>query len=114
MPFMIGFAENRRNILQAELTRFLDELPPLGVHQIFVIGDFVSLRVGIETALELLIIQETSEPFHRRSDFFVDHLRPRVDTRFYVYTPDEFDRLKDIDHFLAKHINQSEAVYAIQ
>tara|TARA_Y100000996_G_scaffold170811_1_gene132749 strand:- start:4207 stop:4548 length:342 start_codon:yes stop_codon:yes gene_type:complete len=113
MPFMIGFAENRRNMLQAELMRFLDELPPLGVQQIFVIGDFALSHVGIETALELLIIQETDEPFHRRSDFFVDHLRPRIETRFYVYTPDEFDQLKDVDPFLVRHINQSEAVYAI-
>ena len=100
MPFMIGFAENRRNMLQAELMRFLDELPPLGVQQIFVIGDFALSHVGIETALELLIIQETDEPFHRRPDFFVD-------------PPDEFDQLKDIDPFLVRHINQSEAVYAI-
>lgn len=110
---MIGFAENRRNMLQAELMRFLDELPPLGVQQIFVIGDFALSHVGIETALELLIIQETDEPFHRRSDFFVDHLRPRIETQFYVYTPDEFDQLKDVDSFLVRHINQSEAVYAI-
>jgi len=113
MPFMIGFAENRRNILQAELMRLLDELPPLGVKQIFVIGDFTSSQVGIETALELLIIQETDEPFHRRPDFFVDHLRPRIETRFYIYTPDEFDKLQDIDPFLVRYMYQSEAVYAI-
>ncbi len=111
---MIGFVENRRNILQAELTRLLDELPPLGIQQIYVVGDFASSNVQIDTALELLIVQETDEPFHRRPDFFVDHLRPRIEIRFCVYTPDEFQTLRDVDSFLIRQINQSEAVYAIQ
>ena len=54
-------------------------------------------RITPETAIELVVVQQTDEPFHRRSDFWVTHLRPRLDTSFFVYTPEEYEELAETD-----------------
>ena len=61
---------------------------------------------------ELVIVHPTDEPYHRRPDFFVDHLRPRLDTRFHVYTPEEFEQLADRDPVLRRAVALGEPVYA--
>ena len=52
-------------------------------------ANVVAGRVKADTELELVIVQITDAPFHRRPDFWVTHLRPRLGTRFIVYTPEE-------------------------
>src|SRR5687768_5533316 len=100
MPMMFGFARQRRQLLDAELQRFLDDAQTFGALRMYVVGPHVRGEAGPDTELELVIIQETAEPFHRRADFWVTHLRPRVGTRFLVYTPDEFEALSDLDPIL--------------
>jgi hypothetical protein len=97
MPVMIGFAEQRRMMLTAEFVRFVEELPPLGVERLYVMGDFGEHLVRSDTPLEMVIVHLTEEPWRRRADFFVDHLRPRIETRFHVYTPEEFAELAEVD-----------------
>ena len=114
MPMMIGFAEQRRAMLEAELTRFVEEVPPLGVHRLYVAGEFGRREVRSDTALELVIVHPTSEPAHRRADFFVDHLRPRLQTHFVIYTPEEFEELVEEDPVLLRAISLAEPAYAVR
>lgn len=100
MGIMFGFAAHRREQLQAELRRMAEELPPLGVFRAYLGGDLASGAVTAESDLEIILLHETREPYHRRPDFFTSHLRPRVSTRFIVYTPEEFDRWEDEDPLL--------------
>ena len=60
--------------------------------------------------LELVVVQQTNEPFHRRSDFWVTHLRPRLDTSFFVYTPEEYEELAAIDPLLAAAERDGEVI----
>ena len=113
MPMMIGFAKQRRAVLEAELVRLVQELPALGVQRLYVTGDFGRLSVDPDTPLEVFVVHETEEPFHRRADFFVDHLRPRVQTHFLVYTRDEFETLTEIDPVLIRGLAIAEPAYAI-
>lgn len=100
MPMMFGFAQQRRQLLAAELERILSDLSLFGARRVYLVGDFATGRVTAETELELVIVQDTDEPFHRRADFWVTHLRPRLGTRFLVYTPEEFDDLSARDPLL--------------
>ena len=111
MPMMIGFAEQRRAMLEAELTRFVQELPPLGVQRLYVTGEFGHRQVRSDTPLEVVIVHPTHEPSHRRADFFVDHLRPRLETHFVVYTPGEFEELAEVDPVLIRAIALAEPAY---
>ena len=100
MPIMFGFAAQRRQMLEAELVRIVEELPALGVISLYVTGDFGRREVRADTPLEVVVVHETPEPFRRRAEFFVDHLRPRLETHFWVYTPDEFERHAEDDSLL--------------
>jgi hypothetical protein len=107
---MFGFAQQRRRMLDAEAERLTAELPPLGVLRMYLTGDYAAGRVGPDTELELLIVQETDQPFRRRADFFVSHVRPRLGTRFIVYTPDEFDALQADDPVIRRAVVSGEVL----
>ena len=102
MAVMIGFAERRRELLEAELQRMAGELPTLGVERSYLTGDVARGEVEVGSALELVLVRETDEPFRRRADFFVSHLQPRVATHFWVYTPEEFEELGERDPVLRR------------
>jgi hypothetical protein len=108
---MFGFSQQRRRMLDAEAERLTNELPPLGVLRMYLIGDFGAGRVEPDTELELLIVQETDEPFQRRPDFFVSHVRPRIGTRFIVYTPGEFEELEADDPVIRLALTSGELLY---
>jgi hypothetical protein len=102
MPIMFGFSGQRRELLQAELGRMVEELAPFGALRAYLGGDLARGRAGPDSELELVIVQDTGEPFHRRADFWTAHLRPRVGTRFLVYTPEEFEELEQVDPILVE------------
>lgn len=109
-PMMFGFGLQRKQMLESELRRFVDEMPALGMTRLILVGDLVSSRSNSHMSeIELVVVQETDEPFHRRSEFWVTHLRPAVATSFYVYTELEFAEMQDIDPLLihAQHYGDS-------
>ncbi len=110
MPMMFGFARQRRQLLDAELERILGEVLPFGALHMYVIGDLARGEIAPDTELELVIVQDTDEPFHRRPDFWVTHLRPRLGTRFLVYTPEEFEALAEIDLVLTNALQNGTVV----
>jgi hypothetical protein len=65
------------------------ELPALGSRGTLLVHALDA--AGPETELDLVVVLETDEPYGRRPDFFVSHLRPRVGTNFFVYTPEEYE-----------------------
>lgn len=100
MPIMFGFARQREELLRGELRRIAAELPALGAIRAYLVGNLVDGRVEPDSELELILVQATDEPFHRRADFWVTHLRPRFGTRFQVYTPREVEQLGASDPIL--------------
>ena len=110
MPMTFGFAQQRRQLLEAELQRIVVDLPPFGARRVYLVGGFATGQVDAESELELVLVQETDEPFHRRADFWTTHLRPRVGTRFLVYTPAEFEHLSASDPVLLEALRIGELV----
>ncbi|MFN8634397.1 MAG: hypothetical protein U0893_11125 [Chloroflexota bacterium] len=110
MPMMFGFAEHRRQLLEAEARRFAEEAPPFGAMAAWVVGEYARGQTGPETELEIVLVQETDEPFQRRDEFWVAHLRPRVGTRYLVYTPEEVDDMAESDPLLQEAMTAGEAL----
>jgi len=100
MPMMFGFADHRRQLLEEEARRFASEAPPFGARLAWIVGDLARGNVSPDTELELVIVQETDEPFQRRGEFWEAHLRPQVGTRYLVYTPAEADAYAEVDPLL--------------
>ena len=110
MPMMFGFAGQRRQLLEAEAQRFAGEAYGFGALRAYLVGELAAGVVGPETELEIVIIQETDEPFRRRADFWVAHIRPRVGMRSLVYTPEEFERFEEEDPLLLEAIERGEVI----
>lgn len=111
MPIMFGFATQRRQMLDAELERLVAEMPQLGLLRMWVIGDLARGQVTADSLLDLVLIQETDEPWQRRADFWNVHLRPRVGTRFSVFTSEEFDQHNESDPLLISAATEGELVH---
>jgi hypothetical protein len=110
LPMMFGFSDHRRQLLDAEARRFAEEAPPYGAMAAWIVGEYGRGQVGPETELELVIVQETDEPFQRRGEFWESHLRPRVGTRYLVYTPEEVDGCAESDGLLQQAMTAGEAL----
>ncbi|MXX81204.1 MAG: hypothetical protein F4Y69_09270 [Chloroflexi bacterium] len=110
MPMVFGFATHRRQQLEAEFLRIAGAMRQLGAERFWLAGDLARDNVGPESELELLVVHETEQPFHRRSDFFQTHLRPQVGTSFIIYTPDEFLELRERDLLIVEVTSTSDEV----
>ena len=97
MPIVFGFSIHRRQMLEAELRRFADEMPALGAERVILIGALARGSCEPDTELLLVVVQATGEAWHRRGDFWTTHLRPRVGAQFLVYTPAEFALFEALD-----------------
>jgi len=107
---VFGFATHRRQQLEAEFLRIAGSMRQLGAERFWLAGDLANNSVGPASELELLVVHETEQPFHRRSDFFQTHLRPQVGTSFIVYTPDEFLELSERDPLIVEITSTSDEV----
>ena len=110
MPMVFGFSQHRRDLLESEFLRIAGEMCLLGVQRFWLSGDLAAGAVQPDSELELLIIKDMDEPYHRRADFFCTHLRPRVGTHFLVYTAEEFERCADTDLHIRRAAALSDAV----
>ena len=112
MPARIGFAKYRHQAMEGELERVTQMLPQLGVTKAILIGDLAADRVGPESSLDLIMILDIPGNFTRRMDFFTSHLGPMLATNFLVYTPEEFETLKDSSPFLRSSLQGGRVIYA--
>ncbi len=111
MPARAGFSRYREKTLEQELERITGIMPQLGVQQAILIGDLASGQVGPESSLDLVMVIDIEGKFTRRMDFFISHLGPMLATNFLVYTPDEFQTLKETNIFLRNSLQTGRTVY---
>ena len=95
MPIRVGFSEFRKQMLERELEKILELLPILGVEQVILTGDLVTGDYNPDSRIDLIVVQNTDLTFGRRADFFSYHLNSEVAVDTQVYTPEEFEQLRD-------------------
>jgi hypothetical protein len=64
-----------------------------------------------DTKIELVIVHETEYSFGRRADFFSYHLPSSVDIDTLVYTPAEFEDMKEKLPALAKACREGREIF---
>ncbi len=95
MPMRVGFAQFRKQMLERELENITEVLPNLGVEKVILVGEVAAGEFTPESRIELVVVHNTDRTFGRRSDFFSYHLGSSVEIDTQVYTPEEFEALKD-------------------
>jgi len=87
--------ERRRRDLKAELERISRALPHLGVKRALLFGSLARGEVRGQSDLDLILIVDTGEPFVERCARFYASLEPRTGMDLLVYTPAEFEAMRD-------------------
>ena len=95
MPMRVGFTKFRQQMLERELENIEQMLPTLGVEKVIVTGDMATGNYKPDSRMDLIVVQKTDLPFGRRADFFSWHLGSYVGVDTQVYTPEEFEALRD-------------------
>ena len=95
MPMRVGFALFRKQMLERELESIQEVLPMLGVEKVILTGAMAAGDYSPDSRIELVVVHQTEHTFGRRADFFSYHLGSSVEIDTLVYTPEEFERLKD-------------------
>ena len=89
-------AGKRQALLQAELDRFIQVV--MGLMKpllIMVYGSFARGEVGEWSDLDLVVVAETDRPFYERSKAVLKEVRPMVGMDVLVYTPVEWEGLRE-------------------
>ena len=95
MPMRVGFTQFRKQMLERELDTITQLLPNLGLEKVILVGDMVTGAYRPDSGIELIVVQKTDRPFGRRSDFFSYHFGSGVAVETQVYTPEEFEALRE-------------------
>lgn len=106
-----GAGEARRARLEAELRRVVGELPRLGVLKAIVFGSLASGRVAPTSDLDLILVVRSEERYTARLERFYQALVPRVALDLFVYTPEEFDAMAEVNPFVRAAVAHGRAIY---
>ena len=111
MPMRVGFGEFRRQMLERDLLAIEEMIPILGVEKVILTGDMAAGDFKPDTKIELVIVHDTEYSFGRRADFFSYHLPSSVDIDTLVYTPAEFEDMKEKLPALAKACREGREIF---
>ena len=111
MPMRVGFGEFRRQMLERDLVEIEEMLPILGVEKVILTGDIAAGDYKPDTKIELIIVHDTEYSFGRRADFFSYHLPSSVDLDTLVYTPAEFEDMREKLPAWAKACREGREIY---
>ena len=95
MPVRVGFSRYRKEMLERELKGIIETLPMLGLEKVILTGDMVSEDYAPDSRIDLIVVQKTDLVFGRRADFFSYHLNTTMAVDAQVYTPEEFEELRE-------------------
>ena len=82
-------------MLENELEKIEQVFPQLGFDKVILTGDMAAGDYKPDTRIELVVVHQTEHSFGRRADFVSYHLESSVEIEALVYTPAEFETLKE-------------------
>lgn len=100
-----------RAALEEAVRHIVERLSPLAeIRRISVFGSYAKGRRDLFTDLDVLVIMETHEDFVERLRRLHSLLAVHVDIDILCYTPEEFERMKDLP-FLRHALADEELLY---
>lgn len=88
-----------KTLLKTELERITRELKQLGAEKIMLFGSFASGHADLFTDLDIIAVLKSDLSFMERIGFIYSKIIPRVATDILVYTPEEWQTLKEKPFF---------------
>lgn len=104
--------EKRLIKLQEELARAVDALREMGAERIVLIGSLAGEPVNPFGDIDLVAVMRTNKRFLDRLKEAYARIQPRVAMDILVYTPEEFEELRDSSPFLSHALKGGKVLYA--
>ena len=99
MPFKLGLAEKRKEVLEKELGRILPLLINLGAKKIILFGSLSVGKVHRSSDIDLVVVRESNQRFLDRLDELYQAVKPNYGIDLFVYTPEEFEEMSVTNPF---------------
>ncbi len=103
--------EKNIGLLRSELERILTELRELGAKKIVHFGSTVRGEAGLNSDLDLVVVMESEDDFPARVAGLYKKIKPRIAVDFLVYTPGEFENMKEKSIFLRNILREGKTLY---
>lgn len=98
-------SENRRQMLQRELDRWLPLLiEHLNPEQILLFGSLVDKQLNEWSDIDLVVVHQTRLPFYQRIKQALKLIQPKVGVDLLIYTPEEFYSLSQEQRFFRDEV----------
>ncbi len=98
--------------MQSELTRAVRVLQEMGAEMIVLIGSMVKGPANPFGDIDLVVVMRTEKRFLDRLQEVYGRIQPRVAMDILVYTPEEFEELRDSSPFLSHALKGGRVLYA--
>ena len=102
---------SRRRALKTELKRVVNELKRAGVERIILFGSLARDDIGLASDIDLLVVQDTKKRFIERLIELYKVINPQYTLDLLVYTPSEFNEMKENTIFVKKILNEGKLLY---
>jgi predicted nucleotidyltransferase len=96
--------------LKQEFKRVLSELIKLDTLKIIQFGSSVRDELSLTSDIDLVVIIETNQNFIERSADIYKKVKPK-EIDLFIYTPDEFERMKGENLFIQHILKEGKVVY---
>lgn len=114
MPFKIGIAQERKKKLKEELNRLIQKIVELDVEKIILFGSLASDNIHKLSDIDIIIVKKTEKRFLDRLEEFYKHLKPNYGVDILVYSPEEFEEMKDSNQFIKTALESGRIIYEKQ
>lgn len=114
MRLLLGkeILERRGKWLQSELERAVARLKELGAERIILIGSMAQGVVNPYGDIDLVVVMRTQERFLDRLKTVYLSVQPSVAMDILVYTPEEFEVMKETNPFLVQALKEGRVLHA--
>ena len=103
----------RKEKLQSELKRISKILKTkYNPEKIILFGSLAANKISEWSDIDIVIIKKTTQPFFERIKEIILLLKPKVGIDFFVYTPQEFEELKDRAFIKEEVLRKGKILYA--
>lgn len=103
--------ERNLTLLRSELARIREELMVLGARRIIHFGSSARGEAGLDSDVDLIVVMHSEDAFPDRIGALYEKIRPRAAVDLLVYTPAEFEEMKDSNPFLINVLREGIVLY---
>lgn len=95
--------------IQSELTRLLRIIrTDATVERVILFGSAVHPeKIHSQSDIDLCLIQRTDLRFYDRLAYWISRIQPRIGLDLVVYTPAEFEEMRETNYFIRREIEQN-------